>query len=257
MKKITPKKSSEVSDDELLSIMKKVSSAKKKEVEIVEPHSIKEDSSFDYIPIPPEEPFNSISNPKPAEEIYQSAKSIKKPRPITQKKQPKLSQSETAKLQKYAVDLIPKSLPREEHNEPTPEIEYVIRSSSKYDLNWYYAKEKFIGFKNWLFTPWRMYSNWWNKNFNTPKIKLEKPIEVESWKGKIPMKTTTDIGDLFEDNEEEYIDIEKLLHKNDKFILPEIQEDVSMEVIEVVFEEIKSELIKQVYANINAKRRKI
>jgi len=56
-------------------------------------------------------------------------------------------------------------------DEPSPDIEYVLKTHTKYDLNWYYVKEKFVRLKRWIFSPWRMYVNWWNKKFNKAVVK--------------------------------------------------------------------------------------
>lgn len=54
-------------------------------------------------------------------------------------------------------------------NIKTPDIDYTIKETTRYDINWFYLKEKFIRFKRWCFTPYTRYTVWFNRIFNTPK----------------------------------------------------------------------------------------
>ena len=65
-------------------------------------------------------------------------------------------------------------------NIKTPDIDYVIKEVTRYDLNWYYIKHKFTLFKRWLFSPYTRYVNWWNTKFNIPVIK--KPSIIQDYK---------------------------------------------------------------------------
>jgi len=141
---------------------------------------------------------------------------------IQAKRSPKKSldlkkDKETKDLEKKAVELAPKPKPAPiEKPVKTPDIEFVLRSTTKYDLNWYYMKEKFVALKKWILTPYTLYANWFNRSFNTPKpkqvIKTNEEVNYEQLK------------DLFEEIKPEltqkiYSDINKTIAERRKVII--------------------------------------
>jgi hypothetical protein len=95
--------------------------------------------------------------------------------PKTIEKKPKPVKPAVKKEQEKILKDIKKIEPQKEVKpiiiEKTPEIEYVIKTVTKYDLNWYYLKEKLVKFKKWCLKPYTLYANWFNKKFNKPKPK--------------------------------------------------------------------------------------
>lgn len=229
---------SQVSEDELNSILKKTSK-KKKGADTVEPHSMED--------VPP---------PTPAIQdipfLDLKPEKVKPDTPIAEiKKKPstKISKKEAEKILvavKKPLDanhalyspLAPMVVPND------PYLEYVLKTHTKYDLNWYFIKEKFVGFKGWLFSPWRMYCNWWNKTFNLKHVAVEEVVPV-------------DLEDLFEDlkNQEAAELGWKILDKDFKAKIPVINKDISMAEIEDIFDAIKPALIQKIYNDINIKAR--
>lgn len=123
--------------------------------------------------------------------------------PKTIAKLPKPVKKETKKEQEKIVKQIKENEPKKEVKQPitekTPDIEYVLKTVTKYDINWYYLKEKLVKFEKWLISPYTRYANWFNRSFNPPK---PKPITVE---------------DLYED----LPSMEKQLHEDIDFLIKE------------------------------------
>jgi|WetSurMetagenome_2_1015567.scaffolds.fasta_scaffold36828_2 hypothetical protein len=123
----------------------------------------------------------------------------------------------------------------------TPEIEYEFKRVTKFDLNWYYVKEKFVMFKRWLFTPYRLYSDWFNKKFNLPSKKdIDELLELME-----------DLPKMEQQIKEEYKPNISKLMEHHSLKIPEVKEDISMKEIEKIFDEMKPVMIKQIYENIN------
>jgi hypothetical protein len=115
-----------------------------------------------------------------------------------------ISKKAIKKIEKDAVNL---AIPAK-HNipveAPTPEIEFVLKAVTRYELNWFYFKKLFVKFEKWLISPYTRYEVWFNKSFNTPKkddieilfediippktaeelLKLKENKTVIQWKGK-------------------------------------------------------------------------
>jgi hypothetical protein len=126
----------------------------------------------------------------------------------------------------------------------TPDIEYEFKRVTKFDLNWYYIKEKFVRLKRWLFTPYRLYSDWFNKKFNSPSKKdMDELLDLME-----------DIPKMEKQMKEE-IDIQKLM-QSPRMKIPEIKEDISMKEIERIFDEMKPVMIAQIYENVNRENKK-
>lgn len=135
-----------------------------------------------------EEELNKILSKGKGKKPIEKAETKK----IQAKRTPKKSldskkDKESKELVKKAIDLAPKPKPAPiEKPVKTPDIEFVLRSTTKYDLNWYYLKEKFVKLKKWVLTPYTMYANWFNKSFNTPKsvqiIKTNEEVDYEQLK---------------------------------------------------------------------------
>lgn len=83
----------------------------------------------------------------------------------------KISNKESKKMLKQAVELLPPSQEVKRPVQKSPDIEFVLKTYTKYDINWYYLREKFVALKKWIFSPWRRYSDWWNRKFNAPVVK--------------------------------------------------------------------------------------
>lgn len=140
---------------------------------------------------------------KPIEKITIPKTIEKKPKPI--KKEVKKEQEKIVKdIKKIETVKEIKVIP-----EKTPEIEYVIKTVTRYDLNWYYLKEKLVAFKKWLLTPYRLYANWFNKKFNKPKSKQLK------------------IEDLYED-------------------LPKMEKQIHEDANKIILERTRKVIIKEV-----------
>jgi hypothetical protein len=125
--------------------------------------------------------------PEPEIEIIES-----EPEPEPEPEKPKPIKKSVKKLQDKVLADIKKQefiRPSVLIPEKTPDIEYVLTTTTKFDLNWYYLKERFIALKRWLLSPYRRYENWFNESFNKPKqvIKINEGIDYEQLK------------DLFED----------------------------------------------------------
>ena len=238
-----PKKTSspsQVSDDELNSILKKTSK-KKKGVESVEPHSITPEDVPPAIPDVQDIPFLDLKPEK-----------VKPDTPISEiKKKPstKISKKEAEKILTAAKKPLPAS--RELHPPLAPMVvpndpylEYVLKTHTKFDLNWYFIKEKFVGLKRWIFSPWRMYCNWWNKKFNSGTVVAEEVVPV-------------DLEDLFEDlKKQEAEELGwKILNRDSKAQIPVIEKDISMAEIEDIFDAIKPALIQKIYDDVNLRVR--
>jgi hypothetical protein len=137
----------EVSSDELDFIKKKTTKARKSP-ETMKPHRPKE--------VPPSAPAPTLD--------------VKEEEPVKKVVVKKV-------VSKKTTDKIVEDIKKQNPQKKAPvvvdinrgDIEYVLKTHTKYDLNWYYIKEKFVGLKRWIFSPWRRYCNWWNKKFNQPK----------------------------------------------------------------------------------------
>lgn len=200
----------QVSDDELTAILNKPKNKKSPTAAAVPKTPLKKqktkssptklESSF-LDPYPPEEPVKIFKEePEPPEEIPQEIP-VTKPKKPSKKKpdipaplqgdhtaeeflnfpeelleppaapQKKLSKKDSKKMLKQAVELLPAVALVPRAYEKNPEIEFVLRTYTKYDVNWYYLREKFVALKRWIFSPWRRYSDWWNRKFNSAQVK--------------------------------------------------------------------------------------
>lgn len=151
-------------------------------------------------------------------------KSIEKialPKTIT--KLPKKVTPKIKKEQEKIVEDIKNLEPKKEKivvYEKTQDIEYVLKTVTRYDLNWYYLKEKMMGFKRWILSPYTRYAKWFNKKFNKPKI-----VIPEYDKRILPKQLTMD--DLYED-------------------LPNMQKQIHNDVNKVISERTRKVIIKEV-----------
>lgn len=180
----------------------------------------------------PEIPFEEI----PEEEVIKpiKVKPVKKP------------------MKKAELDII-KTLKKVEKpqlasdikSEVYPDIEYIIKENSKFDLNWYYIKELSSNFKKWILSPYTRYANWFNNKFNTPKISSLALNELS------PEYQDDNIENLYEEIKKDFKpDIPKLMQHHTAKI-PIVQEDISIEVIEKIYDEMRPAMVKQIYENIN------
>lgn len=176
---------------------------------------------------------------KPVEKIKPIP--MEKPAPKPVKKEVKKEQEKIVKAVK-ALE-IPKE-PIKIEVVKTPDIEYAFKTVTKFDLNWYYLKEKFIKFKKWLFSPYTIYSNWFNKKFNSPTDNDVKEL----------MELMDSLPQL-EKQIKEDIDVKNLVQPQ-RVTIPKIKDDISMQDIEKIFEEMKPTLIAQIYENVNRENKK-
>lgn len=201
----------------------------------------------------------SISSPLiPEDEVEQLVKAsikrekkkpLEKIKPIPMEKlAPKPVKKEVKKEQEKIVKAV-KAL--EAPKEPvkieivkTPDIEYEFKRVTKFDLNWYYVKEKFVRFKKWLFSPYTLYANWFNKKFNSPTDDDVKEL----------MELMDNLPQL-EKQIKEDIDVKNLVQPQ-RPIIPKVTDDISMQDIEKIFEEMKPTLVKQIYENVNRENKK-
>jgi len=155
-------------------------------------------------------------------------------------------------MKKSELDII-KTLQKEVKPQPIvniqsdihPDIEFIIKSNSKFDLNWYYIKEIFSNFKKWVFSPYTKYANWFNKKFNSPKISSLALNELS------PEYQDNGIEELYEKIKKDFKpDIPKLTQRHTAKI-PIVKEDVSIEIIEKIYDEMRPAMVKQIYENIN------
>lgn len=134
----------------------------------------------------------------------------------------------------------------------SPDIEYTIKTMTRFDLNWYYMKEKLMKFKRWMFSPYTLYSNWFNKKFNSPKPVMpqhDKRILPKLDEGIFP----EGVEDLYEEIKKDYKPNIPEMMKKHTAKLPVVQEDISMKEIEAIFEEMKPIMIAKIYADVNKK----
>jgi hypothetical protein len=135
-------------------------------------------------------------------------------KPKTIEKLPKKVTPKVKKEQEKIVEEIKKIEPKKEIPvviEKSPDIEFVLKTVVRYDLNWYYLKEKLMRFKRWIFTPYTLYANWFNKKFNSPK----------------PTPKALTIEDLYED-------------------LPNMEKKIHADVDKMIKEKTKIRIIKEV-----------
>jgi hypothetical protein len=177
---------------------------------------------------------------KPAEKIIEPLP-MEKPKPKPIKKELKKEQE---KIVQAIKNLEPEKPEIKLENIKTPDIEYEFKKVTKFDLNWYYLKEKFVRFKKWLGTPYRMYVAWFNKKFNSPSDKDIKEF----------MDFFDDIPTL-EQQIKNDVNIQELA-KTSKTIIPPIKNDISMKEVEKIFEEMKPAIIAQIYENIERENKK-
>ena len=144
-----------------------------------------------------------------------------------------------------------------------PEIDYVLKTVTKYDLNWYYLKEKLVRFKRWFFTPYTLYAQWFNKKFNTPKPIKEKVVVVGTKIGEENIEFEN-MEQAFEKIKQDKPDVSGMLKKHEGKI-PTISktksnktiiQDISIDEVELIFEIMKPEMIKQVHKQVNENIRK-
>jgi hypothetical protein len=189
---------------------------------------------------------------KDAEEKEKPKRATKKPiekfsKPLSMEipeEKPKLKvvKKPTKKAEEDIIKTLKKIEPKKEEIiipvEKTPDIEYIIKETSRFDLNWYFIKEKFIRFKHWLISPYTRYVNWFNKKFNSPKV-LKEEIFPEN------------VEDLYEEIKKDFKpNISKLMEHHTAKI-PIVKEDISMQDIEKIFDEMRPAMIKQIYENVN------
>jgi hypothetical protein len=137
--------------------------------------------------------------------------------PKTIAKLPKPVKKEVKKEQEKIVKQIKENEPKKEVKQPipekTPDIEYVLKTVTKYDVNWYYLKEKLVKFEKWLVSPYTRYANWFNKKFNSSKIEVGLKHDLVT------------VEDLYED-------------------LPEMERKIHLEVNKIIKENVQKELLK-------------
>lgn len=168
---------------------------------------------------------------------------MEKPAPKPVKKEVKKEQD---KIIKAIKSIEPLKEPVKIEIEKTPEIEYEFKRVTKFDLNWYYIKEKFVKLKRWLFTPYRIYSEWFNKKFNSPSKKdMDELLELMEGLPKMEQQI----------KEEYKPNISKLMEHH-SLKIPEVKEDISMKEIEKIFDEMKPVMVAQIYENINRENKK-
>jgi hypothetical protein len=97
-------------------------------------------------------------------ERKEAKKTIKKPPQKDIKKLEKIVKGEVQKAEKEIDKIVI------EKHEP---IEFIIKETSYFKLNWFYLKTVFIHSKKFMLSPYHRYVNWWNKKFNTPKLSKE------------------------------------------------------------------------------------
>lgn len=191
---------------------------------------------------PVKKPLDEVitGRPKPVEKIIEPIP-MEKPKPKPVKKEVKKEQE---KIVQAIKNLEPKKPEIKLEPTKTPDIEYEFKKVTKFDLNWYYLKEKFIRFKRWLGTPYRIYVTWFNKKFNSPSDEDIKEF----------MDFFEDIPTL-EQQIKNDVNIQELA-KSSKTIIPPIKNDISMKEVEKIFEEMKPAIIAQIYANIERENKK-
>jgi hypothetical protein len=174
----------------------------------------KKDSS----PLLSDDEVNNLLKDAEKREAPTKKKSIEKiALPKTIAKLPKKVTPKVKKEQEKIVEDIKNLEPKKEKivvYEKTPDIEYVLKTVTRYDLNWYYLKEKLMAFKRWILSPYTMYANWFNKSFNKPKEKV------------VTFKQYT-IEDLYED-------------------LPNMEKQIHNDVNKVISERTRKVIIKEV-----------
>jgi hypothetical protein len=180
----------------------------------------KKDSS----PLLSDDEVNNLLKDAEKREAPTKKKSIEKiATPKTIEKLPKKVTPKVKKEQEKIVEDIKNLEPKKEKVviiDKSPEIEFVLKTVTKYDLNWYYLKEKLMAFKRWILSPYTRYANWFNKKFNSPKI-----VIPEYDKRILPKQLTMD--DLYED-------------------LPNMQKQIHNDVNKIIAERTKIKIIKEV-----------
>jgi hypothetical protein len=142
----------------------------------------------DNLPLLSENEINTLIKDAEKREAPQKKKPIEKiVKPKTIEEKPiKPVKKEVKKIQNKIVKDIQNHEPQNEIKEivkeKTPDIEYVLKSVTRYDLNWYYLKEKLMKFKKIILTPYKLYENWFNRNFNKSKI----PLSMENYYKNLP-----------------------------------------------------------------------
>lgn len=173
---------------------------------------------------------------KPVEKVEPIPMEKPKPKPI--KKEALVEQVKIMKAIKKQEQPKPEII---DVSIKSPEIEYTIKTMTRFDLNWYYMKEKLMKFKRWILSPYTLYSNWFNKKFNSPKPVKEENIFPE------------DIEDLYEEIKKDYKPNIPEMMKKHTAKLPVVKEDISMQEIEAIFDEMKPIMIAKIYADVNQK----
>lgn len=150
-------------------------------------------------------PVLKNSSPKRKKPIEKIAEPIK-PEPL-----PKPVKKTVKKLQEKIVKDIkkiePEKIEKVELPIKTPDIEYVLRSTTKFDFNYYYLKEKLMKVKRWILSPYRLYEVWFNKTFNNLNYVSSSQKQVIQLNEGIDYET---LKDLFENIPEK----EKEIHHN-------------------------------------------
>lgn len=70
-------------------------------------------------------------------------------------------------------------------------IEYSIKEVTKYDLNWYFMKEKYFAAWYWFWSPYTKYVKWFNESFNKDYYP-QRELPKEEW------QTSDNLEDLYE-----------------------------------------------------------
>jgi hypothetical protein len=111
-----------------------------------------------------------------------------------------LPQKDKKKIEKDAVKLAVPEKHKISEEPPTPDIEYIITSKVRYDINWFYLKKLFTRFEKWLISPYRRYEKWFNATFNNPKLEevvkslpLKEEKIIIKWKGQKKPEKLEDI----------------------------------------------------------------
>lgn len=136
-----------------------------------------------------------VKKPIEKDELVEPIKEKAKPKPKPISKETKKEQEKIVKAIKIFE---PKKVNTPIKIEPSQELELVLRTVTRYDINWFYLKTKLVKFKKWVFSPYTKYVNWFNKKFNN--VNYEKLGIVDHF---------VTIDELYENIPE----IEKQIHK--------------------------------------------
>jgi len=113
----------------------------------------------------------SVDKPKP------KPISHKREAPLVEKKKPlkKMSKEETKIVEVIKKQEVVKSQIKKE---PLPVIEFTIKETTKFDLNWFYFKKLFLNFEKWIGAPYT--KEFWRKRGFVEKEEIKIVKEVYS-----------------------------------------------------------------------------